>query len=272
MTTKLCIAQLASSWEDPGASLTRARSCIRKAAATGASLVCFPEQFATGWDPSSHAFVQKIEGEIITTLRILAQKYGIAIVGSLRESYDPLPRNTAIVIDNRGELIARYAKCHLFTPGGEERHYFPGNDITIFRIGDLVCGLGICYDLRFPPLFRAYARRGVQVVIIPAAWPASRLRHWEILVQARAVDHRLFIIGVNTTGTTPVDTYRGNSIIAGPGGELIAQGGEGEELICATLDPRRVEQERTCPPFVEQDRRKELYHELFRGSPKDEPC
>jgi omega-amidase len=270
MSTKVCIAQMAGVWEDPGATLTRARSCIRKSAETGASLVCFPEQFATGWDPVSHASVQGMEGEIVTALRSLARKYGIAILGSLRESYDPLPRNTAIVVDSRGEVIARYAKCHPFTPGGEERHYCPGNDITLFRLGDLICGLGICYDLRFPPLFRAYARRGVHAVIIPAAWPASRLRHWEILIRARAVDHRLYVIGVNTTGTTPVDTYRGDSIIAGPDGEVIARGGEGEELICATLDPCCVEQVRTRPPFVEQDRREDLYHDLFRGTPGDE--
>jgi omega-amidase len=267
MTMKICIAQMAVVWEDPGATLNRARSWIQKAAETGASLVCFPEQFATGWDPSSHACVQGMEGEIVTTLRTLARKSGIAILGSLREQYRPLPRNTAIVVDSRGEVIARYAKCHPFTPGGEERHYCPGNEITIFRIDDLTFGLGICYDLRFPPLFRAYARRGVHAVIIPAAWPASRLRHWEILIRARAVDNRLYIIGVNTTGTTPVDTYRGDSIVVGPDGEVIARGGEGEELICAFLDPRHIEQVRNQPPFVEHDRREELYHELFRTKP-----
>jgi predicted amidohydrolase len=208
-----------------------------------------------------------MEGKIVTTLRTLARKSGIAILGSLREQYKPLPRNTAIVVDSRGEVIARYAKCHPFTPGGEERHYCPGNEITIFRIDDLAFGLGICYDLRFPPLFRAYAQRGVHAVIIPAAWPASRLRHWEILIRARAVDNRLYIIGVNTTGTTPVDTYRGDSIIVGPDGEVIARGGEGEELICAFLDPRHIEQVQNQPPFVEHDRREELYHELFRTKP-----
>lgn len=271
MTTKLCIAQMAGVWEDPGATLARAESSVRQAAAAGASLVCFPEQFATGWDPASHTHVQGMDGEIITALRTLARKYGIAILGSMREQYDPLPRNTAVVVDKQGEVIARYAKCHPFTPGGEERHYCPGNDIAIFRLGDITFGIGICYDLRFPPLFRAYARRGVHAVIIPAAWPVSRLRHWEILIRARAVDHRLYVIGVNTTGTTPVDVYRGDSIIAGPDGEVIARGGEGEELVCATLDPMRILQARAEPPHLEHDRREELYHELLEKSTRDEP-
>lgn len=271
MTTKLCIAQMASVWEDSDATLSRAESDIREAAASGASLVCFPEQFATGWDPSSHAHIQGMGGEIVRALCSLARKYGIAILGSLREQHDPLPRNTAIVVDSRGEVIALYAKCHPFTPGGEERHYCPGNNISIFRLGDLTFGIGICYDLRFPPLFRAYARLGVHAVIIPAAWPASRLRHWEILIRARAVDNKLYIIGVNTTGTTPVDTYLGDSIIAAPDGEVIARGGEGEELICATLDPRFVEHVRVQPPHVEHDRREELYHVLLKKSPGIDP-
>lgn len=271
MTTKLCIAQMAGVWEEPGPTLVRAASWIRKAAEAGASIVCFPEQFATGWDPSSHAHIQGTEGEIVTRLRTLSRKYGIAIVGSLREEYHPLPRNTAIVVDGRGDVIARYAKCHPFTPGGEERYYCPGNDISTFQVGDITFGLGICYDLRFPPLFRAYARHGVHAVIIPAAWPASRLRHWEILIRARAVDHRLYIIGVNTTGKTPVDSYCGHSIIAGPDGEVIARAGGEEELLCADLDPRQVEQERGRPPFVEQDRRDGLYHDLLWESRRNQP-
>lgn len=269
MTVTICTAQFTPAWEDPEGSLSHAAEYIRDAAKSGASLVCFPEQFATGWDPSSHAQVQGMDGEIVTTLQTLARIHHVAIIGSLREHHDPLPQNTSFVVDSGGTITARYAKCHLFSPGGEDRFYSPGDDIALFRQGDLTFGLGICYDLRFSPLFRTYARRGADAVIIPAAWPASRMHHWELLIRARALEHGLYIIGVNTTGKTKVDVYEGGSIIAGPDGEVIARGGAGEELICATLDRERVLQARNAPPPVEDDRREDLYHRLLkRTSPE----
>jgi omega-amidase len=262
---RICAAQVGSVWEKPRATLETIDPYIRNAAASGASLVCFPEQFATGWDPSSRLHIQGLSGEIVQTLRQLARKHNIGILGSFREQYDPLPRNTAIVIDRQGNVIAVYAKCHLFTPGNEEQNYLPGEDIALFSLGDVSLGIAICYDLRFSPLFRIYARQGADGVIISSAWPASRGRAWELLIRARALEERLYIIGVNTTGITPVDTYCGDSIIAGPDGEVIARAGGGEDLICATLDPAVVRLARTSLPHVEADRRNGLYHALLRG-------
>jgi predicted amidohydrolase len=269
MTVKLCIIQMAGAWENPQGSFIRAAAYVRDAAAEGASLICFPEQFATGWDPASHAHVQGLKGEIVTVLQSLARDHHIGILGSLRESGSPLPYNTAFVVDREGDVIARYAKCHLFTPGGEERYYSPGEGLSVFQVGDMNFGIAICYDLRFSPLFRAYVRKGADAVIIPAAWPATRLRHWELLIRARALEFGLFIIGVNTIGTTPVDRYQGGSLIAGPDGEILSRGGTGEERICTTLDRKLVEEARKTPPFVERDRRDALYHALLKGSPGD---
>jgi len=263
---RICAAQVGSVWESPRATLDKIEPYIRKAAESGASLVCFPEQFTTGWDPCSRMNLQGPDGETVNTLRRFARKNDIAILGSFRERYEPLPRNTALVIDRQGSVIGAYAKCHLFTPGNEERNYLPGEDTALFSLGDVCLGIAICYDLRFSPLFRVYARQGADGVIIPSAWPASRARAWELLIRARALEERLYIVGVNTTGLTPVDTYCGDSIIAGPDGEVIARAGAEEEMICATLDPAVIRLARDSPPPVEADRREGLYHALLRGA------
>ena len=258
---KCCAAQVAACWEDPDATLARIDPCIRKAASAGASLIAFPEQFATGWDPSSHRNIQDDSGRIVSALSEYAGINTIAIVGSFRESGSPLPKNTAVVIGDDGKILARYSKMHPFAPAREDLWYAPGSDLAVFRLGSLRLGLAICYDLRFPELFRLYAERGVHGVIVPSAWPESRSRHWELFIRARAAENQMYIIGINTTGSNPVDTYIGNSMIAGPDGSIVAHGSAREDLVCANLDAEVVEHAREIFP-VHKDRRIDLYSHL----------
>lgn len=250
-------AQIESAWEDPGASLTRAEPWIRIAAETGASLICFPEQFPTGWDPSSTLHVEGRDGPIVSGFRKLAREYGIAILGSFRERAQPRPRNTCIVLDRNGDEIGSYSKCHLFSPSGEGEWYAPGEDPGIFSLGGIRFGLAICYDLRFPGLFDWYARQGVCCVLIPAAWPAARISHWDLAIRARALDFQYYVAGVNTIGETPVETYQGGSLVADPGGKVIARAGHGEELMAFEIDPATIHQVRQALP-VRRDRRPRL--------------
>ena len=208
-SVRVCSAQLSNVWEDPEKTLEKAEGFIAHAANCGAQLCCFPEQFATGWDPLSGKNVQVLTGSIITRLQACAKANKIAIIGSLREAASPYPRNTSVTIGNNGQIISTYSKIHLFSPAKEDVHFSPGGGLGIFPLSTLTCGLAICYDLRFPELFRIYAKRGVQAVFVPSAWPASRIRHWELFIQARAAENQMYVIGVNTTGTTPVDRYSG---------------------------------------------------------------
>jgi predicted amidohydrolase len=234
---KCCSAQVSSVWEQPQKTLERAERCVRAAAAAGASLVCFPEQFATGWDPLSGQNVENMNGEIVTALRSLAREYSLAIIGSFREQAVPQPRNTAIAISAEGETLAVYAKIHLFSPAHENEAFTPGTGPASFVLDGVRCGIAICYDLRFPPLFRTYAEAGVHAVFVPAAWPASRARHWELFIAARAAENQMYIAGVNTHGTNPVDRYGGASLTADPEGTVIARAGDGEELLFFEVDP-----------------------------------
>ncbi len=260
---RCCSAQIASCWEDPKSTLQKIRPLVLKAAEDGASLIAFPEQFATGWDPASLLHVQDGSGTIVSALRAYAEEYEIAILGSFREAHRPLPFNTSIAIGPDGTVLSQYRKIHPFTFAGEQRTYAAGDDLGIFDARGFRLGIAICYDLRFPELFRIYADRNVHGVIVPSAWPQSRLHHWELFIKARAAENQMYVIGVNTTGTNPVDTYTGNSIVAGPDGSILARAGEDETVLCADLDAGAVMEARRIFP-THKDQRAGIYRKLGR--------
>ncbi len=260
-SVRICSAQITSVWEDPEQTLKKAGLFVSHAAASGAVLVCFPEQFATGWDPRAGTHVEDSDGRIVATLRELAKDNDIAILGSFRERNTPRQKNTAIVIGRDGRVLAKYAKIHLFSSGGEQEGFAPGAELGIFTLGPFTCGIAVCYDLRFPELFRLYAKKGVQVVFIPAAWPESRMKHWDLFISARACENQMYVMGINTTGRTPVDTYIGGSMTADPYGSVISRANDAEQLLFCDLDPAAVETARTSFP-VARDFRDDLYQAL----------
>jgi omega-amidase len=256
-------AQLTSCWGDPAATLQKAEAWIARASGKGAALIVFPEQFATGWDPADGRWTQDMGGEIVTALRDSARNHGIAIVGSFREAHTPLPRNTAVAIGPDGRVLAAYAKMHLFSHSGEDRHFSPGDGLALFELSGVRFGLAICYDLRFAPLFAAYAAAGADAILLPSAWPAARARHFSLFIQARAAECQCYVTGVNTTGTDPVDRYAGGSLTADPHGTVVAQAGEEEEILCQEIDPSVVRQARSAFP-VSRDRREDLYRRILQ--------
>jgi omega-amidase len=256
--------QISPVWEDPEKGLAKAEPFVAEAAGKDGVLVAFPEQFATGWDPCSQKNIQPPDGRIPKALSGMAKEHGIAVLGSFREQHSPLPRNTAVVFDASGEEVAAYSKCHPFSPAGEECWYGPGDRIAVFSLEGVRFGIAICYDLRFADIFAAYARAGVDAVVIPSAWPGSRREHWELFIRARAVEFQMYIAGVNTTGVTPVDTYLGGTMTANPWGKIVSRAGEEETMIMTEIDPSLVVEVRSLFP-VDRDRRPELYRRLHEG-------
>jgi omega-amidase len=251
-----------SVWENPEKTLTKAELFIRHAADCGAKLVCFPEQFATGWDPKPQKNIQDVYGSIITSLQTYAKEYRIGIIGSIREKHDPLPKNTAIVINRHGRVLAKYAKMHLFSMGKEHEGSSAGTELGIFTFDALTFGIAICYDLRFPELFRIYAQKGVHAVFVPSAWPQSRISQWELFIRSRAAENQMYVLGVNTTGKTPIDLYSGASMTADPSGMIISRANEAEQLLFSDIDPQEVDRMRIDFP-IEKDRKDKLYHSLL---------
>lgn len=261
MEMKIAGAQLGSIWEDPVLSLKKAEPYIKKAVDQNASLICFPEQYPTGWDPGSLLHIQDREGPIVSRFRDLAREHGIAILGSFRERIVPKPRNTCIVFDREGEEIASYSKSHLFTPAGEDKYYTHGEGPGIIRLEGVSFGIAICYDLRFSGIFNRYAQEGVCCMLVPAAWPASRIDHWELFIRARALEYQFYVIGVNTTGVNPVDVYCGISLAADPSGAVISRAGTDEDLIVAAIEPDTVFCMREALP-VGRDRKQDMENRM----------
>jgi omega-amidase len=263
MTVTICCSQIASAWEDPETTLDRCDASLREAAEQGADIVCFPEQFATGWDPAGTSHIQTLDGSLVTRLSEMARDHALTIVGALRERTSGHPRNTCVVLGPSGGILATYAKIHLFSPGKEDTAYSAGDALATFTVGDLKFGLAICYDLRFNDLFTAYRHLDVDGVIVPAAWPCSRIDQWEILVRARALEHQYYVAGANCTGNTPAGRYCGRSLVAGPSGEILASGNDGNVQVYATLDRSVRDRARASLPVV-SDRREDLYKALLK--------
>jgi omega-amidase len=257
----LCTAQIASCWHDPEATLETMKKRIAEAVECDASCVAFPEQVVTGWDPADAVFgIQDEDGQIISTLRDYARDFSIGILGSYRERHLPRPRNTSVAIGQDGQILARYSKIHLFSPGGENVNYDKGDKPAVFSLDDCRCGLAICYDLRFSDLFRMYRDAGVHLVLVPSAWPSSRMGHFELFTQTRAAEFQMYVAGINTTGETPVDQYSGGSLVTGPDGLVISRGCVGEELLFTEINTEFVDDVRRTFP-VHQDRREDVYQE-----------
>ncbi|MDH7593525.1 MAG: nitrilase-related carbon-nitrogen hydrolase [Methanomicrobiales archaeon] len=250
---KLCCAQFSPRWGDVASNLRRAGDMMRRAAERGADLICFPEQFATGWSPAPVFAPEDLQGKIVSTLRSFAKEHKIAVLGSFIEDFSPKPRNTAFLANERGEILGLYAKMHPFAPGGEDRFIHPGGRRLLIDIHGVSLGVAICYDLRFPSLFQGYAEEGANAALVPAAWPCRRRRHWQIFVQARAIENQMYVAGINCTGRTPIDDYCGGSMIVDPCGKVAAEAGESEELLIGEIDPDVVRRAREAfPAFGER--------------------
>ncbi|GAB7015269.1 nitrilase-related carbon-nitrogen hydrolase [Methanogenium cariaci] len=259
---RICCVQAESLPDAPEINLPRAKEYALEARKQGASLIVFPEQYPTGWDPQGTTFTDDGGGVICQGWSAIAKEAGIHVLGSYRKETDSLPQNVAAVFAPDGRCIAEYAKMHLFSPGGEDASFLPGDTLGIFRLGNVRFGIAICYDLRFADLFGAYARAGCAAVIVPAAWPCARLKHWDLFLHARALENQMYVMGINPAKDSAGGEYCGGTTIVDPQGETVVRAeGAGCSLVCADIDPAVVRAARAAFP-VGADRREELYSSL----------
>jgi predicted amidohydrolase len=229
-------------------------------AAGQADIVVLPELWTTGYALRQvNEQAEDDSGATISGIVEIARHHKVTVVaGSL-----PLWRggkiyNTTAVINSAGEVISHYEKMHLFSMTGEQRFFTAGSSRSIFSLGDVVGGIAICYDLRFPELFRSLTMEGAQIIFLPAEWPTARAEHWNILNRARAIENQVYICAVNCVGEFHGKPFYGHSMLIGPSGELVAEGGDEQEIIYGDFDPELVTKVRQSMQ-IWQDRRSELY-------------
>ena len=144
--------------------------------------------------------------------------------------------NDAVVFSPDGKLLARYTKMHPFSFAGETKHYQAGADVALFDWHDVRVAPLVCYDLRFPEVFRRAVRRGAELLVVIANWPQPRDSHWRALLPARAIENQAFLVGVNRAGKDPLVAYSGQSMILDPRGEPLATAGQDEQVLVAEID------------------------------------
>jgi predicted amidohydrolase len=159
----------------------------------------------------------------------------MVLVGSLPEKADGRIYNTAYVID-RGEQVASYRKLHLFSSLGEDRFLSAGDRSLVVPTSAGRLGVAICYDLRFPELFRKLALEGAEILCIPAEWPTPRREHWRTLLRARAIENQMFVAAANCCGLQGKVDFAGTSMLISAWGEVLAEGRKEETVLTATLD------------------------------------
>jgi predicted amidohydrolase len=234
---------------DKAANLQAADRLVRRAAEDGARLVVLPEKWSVlGRGADLRAGAEPLDGPAVTWAREIARELGIELVaGSISERVegDDKLRNTSLHIGPDGDIKATYRKMHMFDVevGGtvyrESEHEAPGDDVVVSTTADGVeLGLTVCYDIRFPELYRILAVRGARIVTIPAAFTVPTTRdHWEVLVRARAIEDQCFVIAANQVGTHVEGLASGGrSMIVDPWGLLLAQAADAQTVITADLD------------------------------------
>ena len=238
---KIYGCQFDIAWENKTENFERVRKLLANRRLSPGSLVILPEMFATGFSMNAKAIAEQSNGPTDIFLRKLAREKGIFVLGGLvRLGSRGRVFNEAVCISPSGRRVARYDKLHLFSPGHESRHYAPGAKIVLFGCGKLQVAVFICYDLRFPEIFRMAAQRGANVLVVIANWPSKRRSHWTALLRARAIENQAYTIGVNRSGNDPQHNYHGGSLIVSPWGETVAEAGRSETLLSAKLDSRRT--------------------------------
>lgn len=256
-----------SSGEDKEHNIAQATRLAGDAARAGAQLVALPETFDYRGDSEKvRAIAEEVPGPVSHALVELARRHNVWVLGGSIHEKSPAesrPFNCCLLIGPQGTIAAKYRKIHLFDMQVEDRailesHYYAGGEQPVVaQLDGIRVGLSICYDVRFPELYRIYAQQQVHIITIPSSFVHHTGKaHWEVLVRARAIENQCFVVAPDQygAGTAGVPTY-GNSLIIDPWGGILARGAEDkEEILYADLDLTEIERVRTRLPALNNRR------------------
>jgi len=279
---RLAAIQMCSG-KDVDRNLDRALALVNRAAEEGADVVALPENFALmGSDRERAQFVQDLDGAVLKELgRVARERSLLLLAGTVlersRDEADPRPYNTSVLFDRQGSPIAVYRKMHLFdvslTDGvsyRESESVRPGDEPVVAFVEGVGFGLSICYDLRFPELYRLLAFRGARVVFVPSAFTVETGKdHWMSLIRARAIENQVYIVAPAQFGTHESGrvTY-GHSVIVDPWGTVLAQAPQKESVLWADADFGYQDEIRSRVPVAKHVRNR--IFSLLQAAPERE--
>lgn len=246
---KIAVGQIDILWKSPQDNLKNIRNLVQKAAEANADVVVFPECCNTGFC---------IEGEIIEeeggitekNLSDMASFFKINIIAGYFLKIEGKNRNAARVFSADGKIVTNYYKMKLFSLLNEDNIFSAGESPVLFRLNEFNCSIFICFDLRFPELFRKVIPEAEALFVI-ANWPSSRAEHWRCLLKARAIENQCYVIGVNRVGWDANGIeYLGLSSVYDPFGELLIEAGNEESLLVVELQRERLIKIREKYPFL----------------------
>lgn len=260
---KVALAQIACTVGDVAANLEKMRDCCSRARERGAELIVFPEMSDTGYVMRViHEHAAPWNSGVVPELQRTAKSLSLAIIAGVSERDRECIYNSQVVIDASGAIAGKYRKTHLFSPAPIEEHkcFARGECTANVLLGGFRFGLSICYDLRFPEVYRRLAvEDGANVLVISSAWPFPRLDHLRVLALARAIENQCYVILANRVGTDDGITFGGSSAMIDPYGVMIAGSSvDREELLVADFSADVLRSVRERMPVFEH-RRPELY-------------
>lgn len=257
----VAVVQSNISFENKNHNIEKAYEFIARASDAGADIILFPEMSFTGF--SMNVFLTgETDGYTVGLMRAAAKKYNIAIGFGYVRLFDGKGENRYCITDNNGAILSDYTKIHSFAIGGERADFRSGNTLPFTAP---VCGVNIspfiCYDLRFPEIFRAVTDR-TDIITVAANWPAARREHWKTLLRARAIENQAYAIGINCVGAQDGIRYSGDSAVIDPLGNTLAEAHpDSEELLFCDI-PDNVSQLRNDFPALES-RKFDLYRKFY---------
>jgi predicted amidohydrolase len=223
--------------------------------ARGSDLILLPEMWPCGYGAFDRyaSESEPLDGPTVRALREKASELQThVLIGSFVERQESDLFNTSLLLDPHGDVIGRYRKIHLFGYGSEERQLLRrGVDVAVVSTPWGRAGLSICYDLRFPELYRRMVERGAEFFLVPAAWPQTRLESWRLFNRARANENLAYLFSCNCVGSQGDLRYAGHGMLVDPFGQVIAEGSDDECLVCAEVDPAQVGAARKEFPALE---------------------
>ncbi|MTD31043.1 carbon-nitrogen family hydrolase [Planomicrobium sp. YIM 101495] len=267
---KIACVQMDIVFGEPDKNFAAVADYVKQAADSGADVITLPEMWNTGYALDRLEELADVDGQrTMDFLKAFAREHRVHIVGgSVSTKKAGGFYNTMYVVDRNGEVVSEYDKAHRFSLMDEHIHLEEGSGLGVFELDGAKCGGVICYDIRFPEWLRAQALNGAKVIFVPAEWPAARIDHWRVLLQARAIENQCFIVASNRIGADPKNAFGGSSMVIAPWGEVRLDMGMQEGIGYADIDIAEVDEVRMRIPVFD-DRRVALYDQFTKDDVKE---